>query len=269
MYAGFLTHKHTSNFLGAHQRLDKISHRILLEHIAPEKFPKMKALYRFEGVDGPDGIKMKSPSQNELWHYIDPDNENDTKLTEILELQIKLLATALFERNVERAAFEAAWLAHGIVDGLTPAHQFPYEQAMTEATGLDGSQRTSKAKKIIARGDGKLDTLNRNWKIWGTKGLMVSHHGFEIGVATIILPRSFSNLHMSDARLQARLEQTYTENFKQSVDEVAKLHMYERFIRRGWNTALARDARETLVPSIVSLITEAWYRAVVMARENS
>jgi hypothetical protein len=140
---------------------------------------------------------------------------------------------------------------------------------MTAATGLVGSERTSKSKKIIARGDSKIDTLSRNWKIWGTKGLMVSHHGFEIGVATIIWPRSFSNLHMSDARLQARLEQSYTENFKQAVDEIAKLHMYERFIRRGWNTALARDTRETLVPTIVSVITEAWYRAVVMAREGS
>jgi hypothetical protein len=117
MYAGFLTHKHTSNFLGAHQRLDKIAYRILREHISANKFPELKALYRFEGVDGPDGIKMKSPSQNELWHYVDPYDETDTKLTDILELQIKLLATALFERNVERAAFEAAWLATALSMG--------------------------------------------------------------------------------------------------------------------------------------------------------
>ena len=31
-----------------------------------------------------------------------------------------------------RAAFEAAWLAHALTDGLTPAHHYPYQEAVSE-----------------------------------------------------------------------------------------------------------------------------------------
>jgi hypothetical protein len=34
---------------------------------------------------------------------------------------------ASFQQPDTERAFQAAWLAHAVVDGLTPAHHYPYE----------------------------------------------------------------------------------------------------------------------------------------------
>jgi hypothetical protein len=268
MYAGFVTHKHSSQWLGTHQRCNMVAHRLLLEHVRADKFPTIKAIQKFEGENGPDGIKVKSPSQNELWHYYDPLDDNDTELIDLLEKHINWLAEALKTRNVEKAAFEAAWLSHGIVDGLTPAHHYPYEEEMQRITRLGWEDRTSKASKIIAKGDNKTDWLRRNWQIWGTKGLLTTHQGFEMGVATIIFQRQFRKIHISDALIKEKLSTSFGDSFRQTARYVAKFHMYERFYRKGWNTALAKDVKEVLMPSIMTTVAEAWYRAVIKSQEK-
>jgi hypothetical protein len=120
--------KHFDAWFGAHQKIDRVARDHLGLILAKDSiFPSRKAIIKFEGIDGPDGIKRKTPAQDELWHFIDPHDESDRQIVGILEDNYRGLVKALREGNETRAAFEAAWLAHGIVDGLTPAHHYPYE----------------------------------------------------------------------------------------------------------------------------------------------
>src|SRR6185312_4461763 len=116
-------------------------------------FPKRRAIVRFEGMDGPDGIKRKTPAQDEPWHYLDPTNENDTQLLDIIDGHFDQLVLALREKNNTRAGFEAAWLAHAIVDGLTPAHHYPYEAKLSELRGQGKETRTTIKEKLVIPGE--------------------------------------------------------------------------------------------------------------------
>jgi hypothetical protein len=104
----------------------------------------------FEGKNGPDGIKRKSPAKDEPWHYYDPLNPNDTTLLQMIEGHSDNLVKALRRQNNEKAAFEAAWLAHAVVDGLTPAHHYPLEEKIEELWGYPKELRqTIREKKTI------------------------------------------------------------------------------------------------------------------------
>ena len=98
-------------------------------------FPGIREILHFEGNNGPDGIKRKSPSVDEPWHYIDPENADDRELLEMILDHQHNLAMALKHNNPERAAFEAAWMAHAITDGLTPAHHYPLSDKIEELWG--------------------------------------------------------------------------------------------------------------------------------------
>jgi hypothetical protein len=50
--------------MGAHQKIDRTA-RNLLEHLAPAcPFPRTKTILHFEGNNGPDAIKRKSPAKD-------------------------------------------------------------------------------------------------------------------------------------------------------------------------------------------------------------
>lgn len=51
--------------------------RVLLQGSRPE-------ILHFEGNNGPDGIKRKSPSQDEPWHFIDPTRADDRELIDMI-----------------------------------------------------------------------------------------------------------------------------------------------------------------------------------------
>src|SRR6201989_3312771 len=87
-----------------------------------------------------------------------------------------------------RAAFEAAWISHAIVDGLTPAHHYPYEEKLVELSGNDIAERTSIGKKLIIPGESAGHRISNNWKMWGPKGLFTTHAAFKMGIAFLIAP---------------------------------------------------------------------------------
>lgn len=263
MYAGFFpSHKHQSQWLGTHQKFNRIAYRIIRDKYSDSFFPDVKMINKFEGPNGPDGIKTKSPSQHEPWHYYDPLDESDNQLVNLLENHLESLAEALRNKNHERAAFEASWLAHGITDGMTPAHQYPYERELQDITGIPKEERTTKKKKVFAEGQTNRELIKKNWQLWGTKGLMTTHHAFEIGVATIVLPMRFKKVDITVSDISNVRDLGLGQLFKNSARNVAKYHMYERFYRSGWNTGLARDAREMLAPSIIRTVSLAWALAL-------
>src|SRR5688572_21960375 len=133
MYSGTSLTRVSGRVLGAHQKFDRVA-RSHLDKIATNSssFPKSARILHFEGNKGPDAIKLKSPSKDEPWHYFSPFDDDDSEIMELIVNHYHNLVKELQAGNEERSAFEAAWLAHAIVDGLTPAHHYPYEKAVEE-----------------------------------------------------------------------------------------------------------------------------------------
>lgn len=253
--------------MGAHQKLDRVARHHLGKLLEDDSvFPASRKILHFEGKNGPDGIKRKSPAKDEPWHYYSPFDDDDSQLIELIGNHYKLLVNELRANNSERVAFEAAWLAHALVDGLTPAHHYPYEEKLTELRGGEGIEtRTTIKDKIVMPGDTKREMVKNNWKMWGPKGLLHAHGFFEFGIASIIAPLTFSEAVPTEHEIATAREIGITEVFKRSAREIAVLDMFERYQRRGWTTKLAYDVRQRLAPSIIKTVTLSWYCALIDA----
>lgn len=267
MYSGTTLHKRSGNLIGAHQKFDRIARKLLQATRPGANFPSSKQILHFEGNNGPDGIKRKSPAVDEPWHYWDPTDDTDQKLLNIIEDHRIRLVLALREGDTERTAFEAAWLAHAIVDGLTPAHHYPYEKKLIELRGEGIETRITVKDKIMIKGDTKRQTLSKNWKLWGGKGLIISHASFEWGVSSTVKPMKFKKLHLSETEINHIKNIGYEAYIKQQASAIYKLDMYERFLRRGWTIRLAKEIRQELAPRIIQTITTAWILAIDEANQ--
>src|SRR5258708_39950832 len=128
MYSGLLITKHSGNWIGAHQKFNKIAYRLVLPEVDTKMFPSIDGILHFEGYNGPDGLKRKSAGHHEPSHFYDPLEGRGAVLAEIRNHYV-LLVDALRKQDKVRSAFEASWLAHAITDGLTPAHHYPFEEA--------------------------------------------------------------------------------------------------------------------------------------------
>ena len=56
--------------------------------------------------------------------------------------------------------------------------------------------------------------------------------------------------------------------FYNSLEKIANLKMYDRFLKKGWNTQLIIETREILIPEIVRAITLAWADSIISATEK-
>ncbi len=264
MYSGS-TMKQTQAFdawFGAHQKIDRTARRHLSLLIATRNFPSRKEILRFEGMDGPDGIKRKTPAKDEPWHYYDPADPKDTKLPIIIQNHFDQLVRTLRESNHPRASFEAAWLAHAVVDGLTPAHHYPYEEELIRLRGGAGLEtRTTPKEKLLMPGDSVPKRLSNNWQMWGDKGLLATHFAFEWGVAVMITPLRLKRAIPTQAQCNDILRQGVQEFFMSRARQIDSLHMYDDFYRSGWTPKLAKLVRRELVPTITNTVTLTWYAA--------
>lgn len=264
MYAGTTVGKNSGKFIGVHQRIDRIARRHLRPHIRnAAAFPDIEQILHFEGDNGPDGVKRKSPSIDEPWHFIDPHKPEDRAvLGMILDHQVNL-AKALRDKNEERAAFEAAWMAHAIVDGLTPAHHFPLADKIQELFGKPHHERVGVKEKNIIKGINRRDTLSKNWQYWGKRGVFMNHFMFEWGVATAILGKDFGKNVIEQSDIDALLAHGYEKTFEGIMREVVALKTYEQYVERGWSRQLARTIQLQLVPLIVKAVVLGWYLPTV------
>jgi hypothetical protein len=270
MYAGSTFTPLSGKILGAHQKIDRAA-RHQLEQLMPQcNFPPLKMILHFEGDNGPDAIKRKSPAENEPWHYIQPFDRNDVGLIELIEEHHRQLVKALKQKDNVRAAFEAAWLAHAIVDGLTPAHHYPYEEKLVElSSGRSIADRTSISKKIVMPGETRTKQVSNNWKMWGPKGLFVTHTAFEWGVAVLILPLKLRRAVLHSQAIAELDRLNLGEWFRQTAQKVATLGLYDEFYKCGWNVPIAKRVRTQLAPALVEAVTLAWYDAARQAEETS
>jgi hypothetical protein len=254
--------------VGVHQKTDRVARRYIHVLMPKKYFPTAAEIVHFEGINGPDGLKRKSPAQDEPWHYIDPTDPNDTQLVDMIKDHTHNLAQALKSKNRERAAFEAAWLAHAVVDGLTPAHHYPLEEKLEQLRGGEGLEtRTSLKQKLVLPGVTRRHQLQNNWEFWGAKGIMTTHGLFEWGIATTITPMRFNKLRPNNNELVRVRSEGITPLFQEAMDRIYELKMYDTFRKSGWNQKLARQTRDELLPTIVHTVTLAWYAAAYAAYE--
>jgi hypothetical protein len=269
MYSGSTITAFSGRLLGAHQKIDRLARRNL-ENMAPHsRFPTTRSILHFEGRHGPDAIKRKSPAKNEPWHFLRPFDPDDTQLIELIEHHYKQLVSALKCEDDVRASFEAAWVAHAVVDGLTPAHHYPYEEKLIEIGGKGGNgNRTSISKKLIVPGKSPRHQMSNNWKMWGPKGLFTTHAAFEMGVAYLMVPLKSTGkrLRLTSDKIEQFQAQSLPEWFRKTAQEVARLELYDAFYRSGWTISLARRVRNQLTPILVQAVELVWYGALLEAQ---
>ena len=267
MYSGTTLTKYSGRVLGAHQKVDRVARRhlkLMLPTGSP--FPSIKQILHFEGKNGPDGIKRKSPAKDEPWHYFNPFENEDTELLELIDGHYNRLSQELKAGNTERAAFEAAWLAHALVDGMTPAHHFPYEEEVDKLRkGAGNETRTTIKEKLVMHGDTTTELIMNNWRMWGTKGLMTTHGSFEWGFSALIAPMSFTDALPTDKDIAEIRRLGMRDYFVQTAREIAVLDLFDDYYESGWNLRLAYRVRYKLAPILIKTITLAWYSAAIDA----
>lgn len=267
MYAGTTYGKKSGRLIGVHQRIDRVARR----HLKPllvgqEVFPSTAEILHFEGDNGPDGIKHKSPSVDEPWHFIDPEKFEESEVMGMIYDHQVNLAKALKTNNPERASFEAAWMAHAIVDGLTPAHHYPLADKIEELFGMPHHERSSVKEKSLIKGHNRRDTLSKNWQYWGKNGVFMNHFMFEFGVATAILGKNFGKIVITQSDLEALRKDGYAKTFETIMKQVVKLGTYEEYSKKGWSRQLAKTVRMELVPLIVRAVVLGWYESLMINR---
>ncbi|HEX8226503.1 MAG TPA: hypothetical protein VF572_01385 [Candidatus Saccharimonadales bacterium] len=252
-------------FFHAHQKLDKVAHRHLKTLIEKDVFfPSINRILHFEGQRGPDSTNLKNNVNVEQpWHFIDPFDTKDTDLYDLIERHYGQLVEAFTERDLVRSSYECAWLAHALVDGLTPAHHYPYEQ---ELERLRGGETRHNRKGLVGwmyvKGETRRESLRRSYQLLGPKGLLTTHALFEGGAYTIIAPLRMPDALPTRQELVAIRNKGITVTFQRFAREVASHDLYYRFYAHGWTAKLTRDIRRELAPRMVKLIVLAWYSAL-------
>ncbi len=268
MYSGSTITSFSGRILGAHQKIDRMARRNL-ERLAPHSsFPGVRSILHFEGRRGPDAIKRKSPAKDEPWHYLQPFDLDDNQLIQLIESHYKKLVDALRAKDEVRASFEAAWVAHAIVDGLTPAHHYPYEEKLVELRGSGIHERTTISKKLVMPGQTAKHRVKNNWKMWGPKGLFTTHAAFEMGIAFLIAPLKSRRVQLTADKVAEFQAQPLGQWFRKRAQEIDSLELYQAFYKTGWTVALARRVRNQLTPALVQSVALVWYGAVNEARPN-
>lgn len=225
-------------------------------------FPSIKQINHFEGKNGPDGIKSKSAGKDEPWHFYDPYDPDDTGLLDLISQHYQALIEHLKKDNAEKAAFEAAWLSHALVDGLTPAHHYPYEDELERIRGASKETRNSIKNKLVVQAGSKRETIKKNWLVWGAKGLITTHGLFEAGVATILAPIKIRRAIPSEKELAAAKRLGIEEVFARAARQIAGEFAYDEFYKKGWTPSLAAWVRSDLAPLITRVVATAWYLAL-------
>ncbi|HVQ44669.1 MAG TPA: hypothetical protein VMT30_06935 [Candidatus Saccharimonadia bacterium] len=271
MYAGFISPKRVVKSAGIHQRLDSAAYKMIAHYLPDDAFPELSAILSFEGYNGPDGLNSKIGLRPKGSDPTGQDNHNPSHLYDPVsdsgEVPMHIathyrgLVECLGSGDMIRAAFEAAWLAHYVGDGLTPAHHFPLEDKIAEAA--------AKASRDLEAGRfsqfaGK---IRKNWDIWGAKGHMTTHQNFELGIAFALLVFPIKP-QFDDQELGRARQLGPVEYFKNEAREIAELDLYDRFYKEGWNNDIASMIKRVLAPKAARTIGLIWLLALLEAGQR-
>lgn len=266
MYSGSTLTTYSGRVLGTHQKIDRVARRHLDKLLPSNNFPIVKEILHFEGDNGPDAIKRKSPAVDEPWHFFQPFDPADDQILILINEHYNALTECLRKKDHIRAAFEAAWLAHAVVDGLTPAHQYPYEERLVELmSGKSIETRTTLKGKIIMPGATKALIFSNNWKMWGPKGLFTTHAGFEWGVGMLMAPMKLTRGYPTSDKVAEFEAQSLAQWYRRLAQHVAGLELYDSFYKTGWTIPLAHRVKRQLAPVLVQAVDLVWYGAAKAA----
>lgn len=253
----------TGKIAGTHQRIDQAA-RMAMNPLLKrgDFFPSAKEIIKFEGRRGPDGLKMKSPMDDNPSHFIDPKHPRKSELLMLVKDHYHGLEEALRSKDRVRASFEAAWMAHFITDGLTPAHHFPIEKTVKSMMGeKEFFTIFDKPFKGILRGDTTRGFFRNNWRYWGVNGLMSRHVAFEYGAA-IVCGTNRINKFVPELTEKDLENFDLEKEFLAFLKEINKLDFYGRFAKNGWSRELSNEVEKLLLPSIVRVVALAWASAL-------
>lgn len=251
-----------SVIIGTHQKFNKQAYKSLGNLTTLKNFPSIKEINYFEGRRGPDNIKSKRFNDTEVVHLYDPLDPTNTKLITYINKLYDDLVKDLRNQNQERSAFGASWLSHAMVDGMTPAHHFPYEEKMNSIRGKRHPTETSLRSTVIAKGHNKREIVKNNWMLWGAKGLILTHFLFELGVDSIVFTRKNKIISLSEQDIENARELGVERYFIKAAKRVAKEFAYEDYYQHGWNSKLGRWVRDNLITEILEVIVTVWYLAL-------
>lgn len=255
----------------AHQKLDRVAHRHLSD-ILPKKveFPTIKQILHFEGNNGPDGAKLKRlDNGKQPWHFVNPFDSTDTDIDNEIIYHYEGLVEALKKQDHTKASFQAAWLAHALIDGLTPAHHYPYEAELADLRGgQDKDSRKGLVGRVYVKSNTVRESVLQSAKLVGPKGLLTNHAMFEAGAYAIIAPLAINNGKPTKEEIARVKKIGILEEFRNTAREIAEKGMYHRFIAGGWTLDLNKTVRRELAPRMVRMITLAWYDAAITAQKS-
>src|SRR5258708_24361408 len=106
MYSGFVTHKKAVQGIGIHKKFDMAAYRMIKPYLKSGAFPPLAQVLHFEGFNGPDGLKIKSPGLHEPSHLYDPETDSGEVPLHIANHYQKLVL-CLRQQDLILAAFEA------------------------------------------------------------------------------------------------------------------------------------------------------------------
>jgi hypothetical protein len=268
VYAGFITSKRVVARVGIHQRLDASAFKMIAPYLPHGEFPSLKDIWHFEGYNGPDGLnvkaqgglknlKLRKEGDVKPSHFYDPIDDSG-EVPDLIKNHYDALVKSLKQGDTIRAAFDASWMAHYVGDGLTPAHQWPFEDKIAEAT--------EKATSDLENGDTTKFTafMKKNWAIWGAKGHMTTHMNFEFGIAIALLIFPIKP-EFTDQELALANRLGPVEYFKNEAREISALNLYDRFYKDGWNADIANVVKNKLAPQAARAIGMIWLLALLEA----
>ncbi len=258
MYAGFITHRHAFKHFGVHQRLDYAAYQMVRHYFAPGSFPPIKQVIHFEGPNGPDGLKVKSPGKADPAHFYDPIKDSG-EVPQLITDHYDKLVDALRDHDQVRSAFEASWLAHYVVDGLTPAHHQLIDEQITR---IQGGKVPVKGKfKYLARGEG---SVKKNWAVWGGNGIWATHHNFEIGVAMALVGHTIKG-SLDEVKLAQARKMGALDFFKEEAKAIARLDVYNKFKVKGWTAQIGVAVKDQIIPRTAQAVAIIWLLAYLEA----
>ena len=244
------------NPYGDHQRFDRLAYKKLRTALPDDFFPGIKEILKHEGLNGPDGQKFQD-DVCEQQHFLDPSDPLSSPMMEHVWNHYDSLVKALRNHDLQDSAYHASWLAHGLVDGLTPAHHVPYPDMIKSLTEHHQDRNTYHGR-LFVKGENFFDTIKRTYKFMGPKGLLMKHTLFECGAA---ISMQFFQAKNTQIMRSAGSRVSLPAFYARSVEKVARLNMYFRFETSGFSASLVMDSRRTLGPTMVEVISTFWYHA--------
>jgi hypothetical protein len=118
------------------------------------------------------------------------------------------------------------------------------------------------------RGDNIAQAARNNWLYWGANGIITKHVAFEYGVAQAITPISMRRLAPKDLKIEDYKNADYKKAFYNSLEKIANLKMYNRFLEKGWTTELVIETCDVLIAEIIRAVSLAWADALQEATKR-